>query len=399
MLDTPECRERCCGGTGCAQFLRLRECFRDIACIAVPPPRRELYMCSTVRCVTGGSITIGMVVHISGVCWQVIGVVAVPPPGGDIYDSKIPVQCVDGCNDEICPQGEWYYLSISCVEGFSPVWVCGVTRCEVRGCYVLDPSNERRRLENLPPGANIRTIADLGPSQPDCCACAPTCISAPMLSFDPASDPDNCYAGVPRGRRCCCTFTNGCRIRILSWRTIQNVKGIPNPPEGTTTTLTMVGERLDANGCPTYDIQWTRDGESPVDEMMEATVPGLSCGQWPVASAMWLRVIRPPNTFGDGFLAITGTAGDTCLGFDEPDPPHNRLEVSGWSVSYSCQRMTSSVTYRFTQDPDTDITTTFRVSAQLVGLGPCSAPCGGFIVPGRPFDFPDDPDDIGGILP
>src|SRR5688572_10472897 len=171
----------CCDG--CPGYLHLIQCATAFSCAPPPVDPPEMWVCITVTCENGDALTPGTVVLIAGVCWTVQDEAPrpTPPLGAPVYQGPPTVGCVSNCDDEQCPQGDWYYITIPCIEGAEGYWVCGVTKCEVRGCHTVDPASERRRFEHLPPGAQIRTLDQLGPPSVNCCDCEPTCQDHPLL--------------------------------------------------------------------------------------------------------------------------------------------------------------------------------------------------------------------------
>lgn len=380
----------CCNG--CPGWLHLIQCDTAFSCAPPPVDPPEMWICQTVTCEGGQPLAPGMVVLIAGVCWTVQDDDPVPFPPGTIYQGPPTVRCVEDCDDEQCPQGDWYYLTTPCLEGAVAYWVCGVTKCEVRGCHTVDPANERRRFQELPPGAEIRTLDQLGPPSINCCHCEPTCETHPLLDFDPQHPAfEGCYDSLPVNQTCCCTtnFPSQGRIRLTRWRTTQ--LRIDPVNQSRFDTFEMIAETIDSAGCPFYTIRVDRltDGQPTIGFPFTYTAspPCNICGRW--QPPILYRLARERVTFFTGI--------DSCHPFMN-GPNGETTVINGWSNQVGCAGLTHDSAYYYTDNGGDRITTTFEVTAIMVNRGRCATPCGGGVVTsGVPFNF--NSDDITDFLP
>lgn len=376
------CQGVCCGA-GCASWRRLSACpTGPLACEdnPTPEPPDDIWVCTTVICIgTGLPLAPGDVVFYGGLCWTVTAdpPVPLPPPGAGRVKGVTALRCVGSCEDDPCPTGIWYYLTRPCSASIPAVWICGVTRCQIRGCHVIDPAGERRRGHQLPPGAIIRRLEDMGPELTSCCdypgqgppdaTCDSTCVRAPLFEFDPnVPGAPPCWPGYSLTMRCCCTrqpgdqFPQG-RVRVVRWRTYQEVTH-PIPSLSGTYELTVIGESIDVDGCATYTIRWRKTGfESPPQELVFENFSAgcVGCGN------------LGPQAPRLNFFITGGVFAGGCQ-----DDPDNNVTVLRWIYQASCDAWTNDAEYLWDDGSGVVIRTIFEFTSVVVGRGPCGGGCG-----------------------
>lgn len=208
--DAPGCRARCCGD--CALWRLIALCDTSPRCDGSLPPVLFAWICETVTCLDGSPLTIGQRVKIDGVCWTVgIQTTTNPPDEDYVIDGLDPVQCVADCYDEACPQPQSFLRSQPCNSQQQPIYVCGVTECNIYelaqyGCHLVDPASGYIPGTSLPPGAIVFNASG-SQTHANCCDCGQTngCGSQPLA--DPIVNRSDCTDGVPCyvfNQTCCC---------------------------------------------------------------------------------------------------------------------------------------------------------------------------------------------------
>lgn len=399
IWGSPDCP--CCGGEGCPQWRLLEGCRAGGTCAPPGTPRPQLWICATVVCTNGEPITIADVVYIDNLCWEWTGTGApTPPAGAMVVTSMDPVPCVSGCDDEVCPPQDYYIRAQLCSgeQTAEEVWVCGVTHCTMRDCYLLDPFAPPgpTPLDLLPPNALILRLSDLGPPHTNCCDCQVSCQQAPLYAdLDPANNP---CINRPQ-QTCCCTttgdqfFVEG-RLRTLECSVTQIMTNHPSLPD-TKFEVFIVDESRDANRCFIYrfgyritNLETGQIIEEGVDEDPIGNFGGCSaCGNWPMTA--------PRRVFirGRGQI-IVGDEGDhwgaACL-FNDSSDGISRSTLQ-WLPFATCRTFTQRAAYFYDTPNHADFQTTFVYRGEVVENGRCGINCGAGAIA-----FPDgDPPDVPG---
>lgn len=404
------CTSECC--SGCPSWRELIRCDQAGASECIPPTQPHAWICSSVKCTSGEPLAAGTVVFIDDHCWVVQpGTQPTPPIGADIIVSLAPVQCVQNCTQTPCPSGDLWYRAIPCSPEREVIYVCGVTRCVIRGCYKIDPATGGIPFSQIPPGSITRQLGDLPPGESTtCCDCeSEACATAPLtIGFPDSTDP--CY-GSAANRTCCCATTRDeaglrhaiGRLRTTQWECSQTV----SRPGFTLTTNVYIlpgSRQVDANGCETFIVEssQTFNGGSPT--IVDGQRIGLSCeacGQW--------RLRAPRELISPPFLPFQTVVGDEgrewgadCRGYSDP---FNQvvLTVPQWSATWECTQQTQVASYHWVDGINgTIIDTTFRYAGAIVRPDgspgdPCNDRCRGRV---RPSMTPGQTGgDIGGAGP
>lgn len=208
FVADPSCP--CCDG--CPSWRLLAVCDTSPRCDGSPPPVLSAWICTSVTCLDGSPIGIGQRIAVDGLCWTAqIQTQPVPPPDSYIIEGLEPVQCVDDCYDEACPQPQSFIRSQPCNSQQFPIYVCGVTECNIYGlaqygCHLVDPASGYIPGNELPPGAVVFNASG-SQTYGNCCDCAPIlgCSSSPMS--DPVFNQSGCTDQPPCysfPQTCCC---------------------------------------------------------------------------------------------------------------------------------------------------------------------------------------------------
>lgn len=383
----------------CPSWRELVQC--DTGSIQCSPESpRHVWICTSVTCTNGEPITPNTVVFLDGHCFVAQNNTAPRPPEGAEYRPSLdPLQCVTACNQSPCPQGDLWYRAVPCAPQNEVIYVCGVTRCEIRGCYKVDPAVGGIPYSQIPAGATTVTINDLPQVSQTCCECDSTvCANIPLTTTIPPPD-DPCY-GAAYGRTCCCTtivnnqgvrVTVG-RLRSPEWSVHQEVRGGFGRTV-TDVTIDPTSRQVDLNGCESFIVVSTQQsydpGGAPVGDpvVVRGIRAGLgceACGQWGLRAPR--ELIGPPYL---PFQTITGDEGRSwgyaCQGYFSPETGE-RLDVLNWSAQWDCTYMEQVASYRYTSTFSVT-ETTFRYRGVVVKPDgsqgdPCNDRCGGQILPG-----------------
>lgn len=391
------CGALCCGA--CPFWRELIQCDSAAQTPCTPPERRHVWVCSTVTCSNGEPLTPGTVVFVDEHCFVVEpGTQPVPPPGADVIQSRAPLTCVNSCSSAPCPQGDLWYRAVPCAPQNEVIYVCGVTRCEIRGCYKVDPAVGGIPYSQIPAGARTVNINDLPQVSRTCCECDSTvCANISLTTIDPPPN-DPCY-GSAAGRTCCCTTVvddHGNRVTVgrlrSEWSVHQEVRGGFGRTV-TDVTIDPASRQVDLNGCETFVFVSTQQsydlGGAPVGDpvVVRGVRIGLgceACGQWP------LRAPRDP--IGPPYLPFQTISGDegrswgyACQGYFSPETGE-QLDVLQWEAQWDCTYMEQVASYRYTSTFSVT-ETMFRYRGVVVKPDgtqgdPCNDRCGGQILPG-----------------
>lgn len=384
---TPACLARCCNG--CPLWRKLLQCPNGPTCIGEVPPQRELWICDTVRCEGNPNeplySPLNRTVRIDELCWTVTNITApVPPIGADIVEGTDPVQCVgfSACADEECPQGELFILSRPCTPGGTPVYVCGVNRCNTYnlspyGCAVVDPSDG---YVVPPPNSIIYNADGLVPYE-NCCDCpAPNgCVHSAGVElsfFCDAGNPNDLY--TVDDNNCCCETDESNnpfgRVRVIE-ADEDRMQTWLNPDQFTERARSYIsGETIDSDGNATYE---RTDYFEPRPQFGQPVPPfSIVTPNWRgYGSGCRLAIdsgIRPFN--GYSFFGTVGITPAAC--------PDANISNVAFSYSVSCNEVFINNSYRYTDFLIPGVIRYYedfsiRVRARLVGSRACGGGCTG----------------------
>lgn len=363
MLSDASC---CCGG--CPFWTRIVSCDSGPNCVGTPSPVIEAWICASVRCIDGRPLVPPLVFLLDGLCWHAeLEQQATPPPGAIVVAGLDPVQCVTGCLDPVCPQGELWLFGTPCATGNPTVYFCGVTECGIYravqgGCYRVDPAGGYIPGPGLPSGA--LTSPNTGRFV-DCCDCEAGCVRCPLVTGTPNNPA--CYP-ADLFDRTCCRSNNSC-THIVRYRATQQQLGVPNGP------VTIVNEAIDpqtgTNGEESWMIRqtFTQGIDPPIVTLLGRRVLA-GCGVCPSWSAR-----APRDGLDTSFSGFT--YADECVGLTG----NPSMTVSGWNNNiWACDRQRQDVTYDY-QDVTTGrrFITRFEFEATATDSdgGVCNGRCSG----------------------
>ena len=350
-LATPECRASCCNG--CPSWRLLAVCDTSPRCDGSPPPVLSAWICTSVTCLDGSPIGIGQRIAVDGLCWTAqIQTQPVPPPDSYIIEGLEPVQCVDDCYDEACPQPNIWYRGIPCNPANPEMWFCGITECGIyndgRGCYKVDPSMGGGPL---PPGA---LYANGGTIYTNCCTCESGCRVCPLVGG--AIIDADCYP-LEITNQTCCRSDRAC-IRLLRYR------GTQTSVVGGNVVLVITNEAVNPVSNPDGSVTWrirqtfAITGQPPQVQLLPDPVQlTYLCGMCP----SW--DLRATRLYQDTSFVRDGTWTEECHGY--PDGGDGQVvTVSGWgNNSWTCDRMVQDVTYTYTNSFVQSFITRFEFEA------------------------------------